>query len=123
MDEVSGGCLCGAVRFEARGAPKRIGLCHCEDCRRHHGALFGGVAIYDQRDVTVTGPTRTYVDRVFCPVCGSSLCSTTGTEIELHLGALDAPEQFRPSYELWTERRPGWLPAIPGTVGYRRNRD
>ena len=38
--EVSGGCLCGNVRLTATGDPYRVGLCHCLDCRKHHGALF-----------------------------------------------------------------------------------
>jgi hypothetical protein len=35
-----GGCLCGAVRFEVRGGPYRVGVCHCLDCRKAHGAAF-----------------------------------------------------------------------------------
>ncbi|WP_442954681.1 GFA family protein [Pantoea sp. LMR881] len=40
MDLFTGSCLCGKVRFEATGSPYRIGLCHCLDCHKHHGALF-----------------------------------------------------------------------------------
>ncbi len=36
MDRVTGGCLCGNVRIVAQGAPYRVGLCHCLDCRKHH---------------------------------------------------------------------------------------
>ena len=46
MEQVSGGCLCGKVRIVARGLPYRVGLCHCLDCRKHHGALFHASAIY-----------------------------------------------------------------------------
>ena len=47
MDRFAGGCLCGDVRFVAAGRPYRVGLCHCLDCRKHHGALFyaGAVAL------------------------------------------------------------------------------
>jgi hypothetical protein len=40
MDRFTGGCLCGDLRVVALGRPYRVGLCHCLDCREHHGALF-----------------------------------------------------------------------------------
>ncbi|WP_114227712.1 MULTISPECIES: GFA family protein [Sphingomonas] len=107
---VSGGCLCGAVRVEARGEPTRVGLCHCLDCRKHSGTLFFAAAIFPEEKVTVTGDTSEYNHRHFCPTCGSSVFGRWGEEIDLHLGALDEIDQFKPTYELWTVRREGWLP-------------
>ena len=46
MDDVTGGCLCGQVRLTARGAPDRVAVCHCLDCRKHHGAVFYAAAIF-----------------------------------------------------------------------------
>ena len=40
MTTYTGGCLCGDVRLRASGEPYRVGICHCLDCRKHHGALF-----------------------------------------------------------------------------------
>lgn len=121
MDTHTGGCLCGAVRFSARGQPLRVGLCHCMDCRKHHGALFHASAIFPEDAVTVEGETGSYQGRSFCPRCGSSVFSQSDTEMELHLGAFDAPDQFRPSYELWTIRREAWLPDFPGLALYERD--
>ena len=42
---------------------------------------------------------------------------------EVHLGALDGPDAFVPTYELWCVRREGWLPDFPGTVRFDRDRD
>ncbi|MCK7611764.1 GFA family protein [Roseibium sediminicola] len=119
----TGGCLCGAVQFSAKGQPLRVGLCHCMDCRKHHGALFHASAIFPEETVSVEGETGSYERRFFCPRCGSSVFSQTGDEMELHLGAFDAPDQFRPSYELWTIRREAWLPAIPEMTLYERDRE
>ena len=58
--EVEGGCLCGAVRLKAAGKPYRVGICHCLDCRKHHGALFHASAIFPQDAVSITGPTQDY---------------------------------------------------------------
>ncbi|MFN3481787.1 GFA family protein [Rhabdaerophilum calidifontis] len=123
MEQHAGGCLCGDVRFVASGRPLRVGLCHCLDCRKHHGALFHASAIFPQQAVTISGGTGKYRGRHFCPRCGSSVFGKTGAEIEIHLGALDAPDQFTPTYELWTLRREAWLPAFPLARRYLRDRD
>ncbi len=122
MAQHTGGCLCGAVRFEATGQPYRVGICHCLDCRKHHGALFHASAIFPAEAVAIDGETRDYAGRHFCPRCGSSVFSRSGDEIEVNLGALDAPDQFVPSYELWTIRRETWLPPFPLTRHYERDR-
>ena len=123
MEQVTGGCLCGAVRIVAVGAPLRVGLCHCMDCRKHHGAVFHASAIYPAERVAVTGEVRDWKGRCFCPVCGSSVFGRSGEEVEVNLGALDAPDGFVPSYELWTVRREAWLPAFPWMVGFAGDRE
>lgn len=123
MGETAGGCLCGAVRFLARGEPLRVGICHCLDCRKHHGALFHASAIFPLAAVAVSGAVGTYAGRCFCPHCGSSVFSRSGDEMEIHLGALDAPDQFVPTYELWTIRREAWLPPFALERHYPRDRD
>jgi hypothetical protein len=55
MERFTGGCLCGDVRIVASGRPYRVGLCHCLDCRKHHGALFEASAIFPQDAVTIEG--------------------------------------------------------------------
>lgn len=123
MDRSTGGCQCGDVRFVATGRPYRVGLCHCLDCRKHHGALFHASAVFPQDAVTIEGRTGDYEGRHFCPRCGSSVFSRSGDEIEIHMGSLDAPDQFVPTYELWTERRESWLPDFPTLRRYDRDRD
>ncbi|MHC5348369.1 GFA family protein [Metapseudomonas furukawaii] len=123
MKRVTGGCLCGDVRFAASGSPYRVGLCHCLDCRKHHGALFHASAIFPESAVVIEGRTQSYAGRHFCPRCGSSVFSRSGDEIEVNLGALDAPDQFQPTYELWTVRREAWLPPFPLERRYPGDRD
>ena len=123
MDRSTGGCLCGNVRIEASGRPYRVGVCHCLDCRKHHGALFHAFAVFPQDAVTIEGETQSYSGRHFCSKCGASVFGRTGDEIEVNLGSLDAPDQFVPTYELWTVRREGWLPPFALQRRYERDRD
>jgi len=123
MDRVDGGCLCGNVRFAAVGSPYRVGVCHCLDCRKHHGALFHASAIFPADAVTISGETRDYHGRHFCPRCGSSVFGRSGDEVEVNLGSLDEPDRFVPTYELWTVRRESWLPPFPLVHHYPRDRD
>ncbi|MAM62010.1 GFA family protein [Maritimibacter sp. UBA3975] len=122
METATGGCLCGRVRLVVTGQPYRVGLCHCLDCRKHHGALFYAAAVFEQDDVSVTGELQAYNGRFFCPNCGSSVFARSGDEVEVHLGTFDAPDRFTPTYELWTDRRESWLPDFPVLHKYPRNR-
>ena len=123
MSEVTGGCLCGDVRYEAMGEPKRVGICHCFDCRKHHGALFHSSAIFDESAVAIEGETRDYAGRHFCPRCGSSVFGRSGDEVEINLGSLDEIDRFQPTYELWTIRREGWIPPFPVNERFEHDRE
>ncbi|MFS8185056.1 GFA family protein [Pseudovibrio denitrificans] len=122
MERMTGSCLCGVVRVVASGKPDRVGVCHCMDCRKHHGAVFHASAIYPEDAVSVVGQTNSYQGRVFCPRCGSSVYSTSEGEVEVHLGILDKPNQLAPTYELWTIRRENWLPEFPVSKTYEKDR-
>ena len=123
MDRYTGGCQCGNVRIVATGHPHRVGLCHCLNCRKHHGALFYAAAIFPEDAVTIEGETGDYKGRHFCPSCGSSVFARSDDEIEVHLGSLDAPDQLMPTYESWVVRRESWLPPFPLKQRYDRDRD
>jgi hypothetical protein len=123
MHTFTGGCLCGKVRIVASGQPYRVGVCHCMDCRKHHGALFHASAIFPEDAVTVDGETRDYQGRHFCPACGSSVFGRSADEIEVNLGALDTPDQLTPTYESWMVRRESWLPGFALKKHYQHDRE
>lgn len=76
---VTGGCHCGAIRYELEGEPLTHALCHCTDCRRHAGAPMVGWTMYPLSALQlVKGSPRTYESskegrRRFCPDCGTGL--------------------------------------------------
>lgn len=127
-ERLSGGCLCGAVRFQVSGPPYRVGVCHCLDCRKAHGAVFRTFAIYPAAAVQLTGETARYAHedkarRHFCPRCGGPVLSEDGgDEVEVFVGAFDEPDRVWPTYELWLGRREAWLPELPVTHRYAHNR-
>ncbi|HYE00750.1 MAG TPA: GFA family protein, partial [Alphaproteobacteria bacterium] len=88
-----------------------------------HGVLFYAAAVFPRDAVTIEGETRDYAGRHFCPRCGSSVFARSGDEIEVHLGALDAPDRLVPTYESWVVRRESWLPPFPLKRCYDRDRD
>jgi len=122
MAHYTGGCMCGAVRIEITAEPDRVGICHCLDCRKRQGAIFHTFAVFPIGAVTVTGETREFKTRSFCPKCGSPLFDRFGDELELHLGCLDSPNQLKPTYECWTIRREAWLPSFGLEDRYDRDR-
>src|SRR5207245_413069 len=79
----SGRCLCGAVRFEARGRPKGVFWCHCNSCRRHSGAPVNVFVGFENDAVTMTEGAITMfksspgTTRGFCSRCGSTLTCAT----------------------------------------------
>lgn len=122
MADVTGGCLCGEVQFWVSGAPDRVGICHCMECRKHHGALFFAAAIFSADTFKLAGNPREYKGRFFCPNCGSSVFARSDGEVEVHLGALDEPSQFEPTYELWDCRRETWLPSFATMKSFAQDR-
>lgn len=123
MERYVGGCLCGGLRLGARGSPVRTGLCHCLDCRKHHGALFYAAAAFAAEQVEVHGKVSDFRGRHFCPTCGSPVFARDagGAEILVYLGALDTPDQLKPTYEGWCVRRESWLPSIEGIESFERD--
>jgi hypothetical protein len=125
----TGGCNCGQVRFEVSGEPVRVGLCHCEVCRRETGSFGNLFAVWRAENASVTGETRSWRlltdNRHFCPICGSSVFGIVegADEIEVRVGALDeAPADLTPTYELWVGRREHWLAPLAGAKQHEGNR-
>ncbi|WP_164834693.1 GFA family protein [Sinorhizobium meliloti] len=110
----TGGCLCGALRYEVSGEPLRVGLCHCADCRKESGSSFVTFAVWPTRAFKSSGEVKIFAGRGFCPDCGSRLFNPGEEETEIRVGSLDdAPAALNPQYEIWVVRRESWLPPLP----------
>jgi hypothetical protein len=118
---ITGGCYCGAVRFEATEAPTYQANCHCSNCRRAIGgqsvawitvsrASFHFDKGNPKRYQTATGAWRS-----FCDACGTSLTyerDTRPDEIDVTTGSLDHPEDFPPAKDVFPEEKLSWVPLV-----------
>lgn len=114
-----GGCLCGRVRFRARGEPVRVTNCHCRMCQKATGAAYATWAEYPEDHVSFSGPpmetyrSSPHADRTFCPNCGAALTyehDETGT-IDIAVALFDEPDDLQPADEIWTASRRAWVSA------------
>jgi len=114
----TGGCLCGAIRYEASGALHGSFICHCRMCQRASGAPFAALFYMSAEDIRVTrGQPKTYksspqVDRDFCGNCGSSLFfdrSNRPGQRAIFVGSLDDPNNFNPDCHLCLSSAVNWL--------------
>ena len=117
MARFTGGCACGAVRFEIVGEPIRTGLCHCMTCRKFHGSAFNPFVVFRFEQVFIAGGLKAWrssdhASRLSCEVCSSPVCyqEDEGDEIEMNFGSFDDTSLFTPGYENWVDNREGWLP-------------
>jgi hypothetical protein len=112
-----GGCACGRVRYEVRGEPYRVGICHCADCRKETGSVFSFYGDWRPDEFAYSGDVRTFKGRSFCPECGSHTFNLAAEQIEIRLGSLDAaPGDLVPAWEGWIVRREPWLGRVEGAA-------
>ena len=103
--ELSGGCLCGGVRYRIVGPRRDIIMCHCENCRRSHGHVAAYTAIEKNDLVLVSQKSlQWYHDespdtyRGFCNQCGSSLfwdAKDGRDRISIAAGTLDDSDDLK----------------------------
>jgi len=118
MGVLTGGCQCGAVRYEIAGAPEKIFVCHCRECRKQSASAFGisvSTRVADFRLVqgaiqhwTRDTDSGKRLRCVFCPRCGSRLWhegEPKGRIISVKGGSLDEPPDLGAAIHIWTSRK------------------
>jgi len=120
---ISGGCLCGAVRYRATAAPLAAVKCYCADCRRTSGTGHSAHVVMPASTVEMTGAVSTYanaadsgseITRAFCPTCGTivySLNSSMPGTTHLRGSTLDDVNEFSPQFSVYACRAPSWDPV------------
>lgn len=121
MSQRSGGCLCGAVRYEFGGRPRIAVTCHCRACQHVSDGASTYVMIVTRSDLAVVrgmakahwmgADSGTRVTREFCEACGRPLFARnekTPALLAVKVGSLDDPSDFRPQIEMWTASAQPW---------------
>jgi hypothetical protein len=118
MDKTTtGGCLCGAVRYEINGKLRHIVNCHCAKCRRFHGHYGAYTSVPVPHLTLVSQKTLTWFDSVtdetpgvqrgFCSVCGAALFwAPEGREnISVAAGSLDDASELKTIGHIWLSQK------------------
>ncbi|HAU21461.1 MAG TPA: aldehyde-activating protein [Erythrobacter sp.] len=118
----TGGCLCGAVRYELGAEPGMPMICHCKNCQRQAGTAFSTIVGVPESAIKVTGTVKSYQDkgdltgksvrREFCGECGSPLFSHVKVApgmVWIKAGTLDDTSDFVPAVQIWGKSKQCWL--------------
>lgn len=114
---IFGSCLCGKVKYSISGRVGDIVHCHCETCRKAHGAAFSSVASVDDADFQLTGSeilnsyeSSSGKDRYFCSNCGTQVyAKRNGSDhIILRLGSLDNDPDSDEINHIWVSQKASW---------------
>ncbi|MDX6485037.1 MAG: hypothetical protein QOF43_190 [Gaiellaceae bacterium] len=119
---LTGGCLCGGVRYEISEPLVSAGYCHCTRCQRRTGAAASAQARLAPGSLTITqgaelvgewDPPDDGFAKQFCTRCGGALFSRNpaGSEVtSVRLGTVDGDPGIRPSYRIYTDYAAPWEP-------------
>jgi hypothetical protein len=128
MGAYTGGCTCGAARYEIGTEPIRGFYCQCRDCQRNTGAGHSAVAVFPSAALKVTGSVTEHLRTAdsgvqkrkgFCAICGSPLYNqpqNVPDMIGVYVGTLDDPSSFKPQVVMFAARGHDWDlldPALP----------
>lgn len=129
---LTGGCLCGEVRYEVTGPFLSASYCHCTRCQRRTGTAASANARVARADFRLRSGAevlRTFrpgdgAPKVFCSLCGSAVFSgelDKEAPLGLRLGGLDSDPGIRPQFHVHVESAAPWeplpddgLPRYPG---------
>lgn len=118
---LTGGCVCGGVRYELAEPLVSAGYCHCTRCRRRTGGMesvngmVGADAfeLLEGADQIGTWKPDVGLSKSFCRRCGGHLFSgdpAGGGTVGIRFGALDGDPGIRPRWRQWVSSAPDWYP-------------
>jgi hypothetical protein len=128
----SGGCQCGAIRYEITGPPAVVYACHCTECQRQSGSAFAMAAVIPQQHFRITkgsakmfarktSPSKT-MECWFCPDCGTRLyhvpSGATYANRNIKPGTLDDRSWLVPTIHFWTRSAQEWVVLPEGATRY-----
>ena len=114
-------CTCGSLRVTVEGEPLSVVACHCIDCQRRTGSVYGVGAYYPIEQISIAGESRSYSRPTdagheftthFCPHCGTSVHWASGKNpglVGVAVGALADPSFPAPVRSVWERSKHAWV--------------
>lgn len=134
MAVITGGCACGAVRFEFEGPPMFGAACHCRACQYAAGGAPTYIVGAARAGFRITkGAPKVYlskgdsggdVGRAFCGDCGTPLYSIPPGDapfVPVKVGALDDPSSFSPQFHIYMESAQPWHQLAEGAIQFPKS--
>ena len=128
----TGGCACGAIRFEIASEPLFQNHCQCLDCQHKSGTGHGSYLTFPRGGVTQTGDATLWdivgdsgnvKTRAFCPTCGSPVYMTFAAMPDVftvHAASLDHPSRYKPQAITYAMRAHAWDHLDPALARFDR---
>lgn len=133
---ITGGCLCGAIRYAVAAPVASLRVCHCTNCQRASGSGFGVNAVVQSKDFSLTkGSPKRYAGkadsgrtlvRFFCGDCGSPLYSQREGNTErmvVRAGTFDDSSAMKITAHIWTKSARPWSHIDPAAEQLPGNPD
>ncbi len=125
LTKFNGRCLCGSVSFECSSEPEFPHCCHCDDCRRASGGVYGSFVYVSEEALQITGEIGSYehesdrgntMTKHFCPTCGSHMFGSNSKTPErraVWVGVIDDASWFKPQAYVYARKKLPHTPVNP----------
>ncbi len=135
MDAIhSGGCACGAVRYQVRGEPELVQVCHCNFCQRRLASAFAVIAVFAHDAVDILQGQLTereyrsdesgrWLRMSFCPQCGTTIAHTAQIRPgcrSIAAGTFDDPDWLKIDRHIWVRSKRPWVTIPEGVAVFQQ---
>jgi hypothetical protein len=133
--KITGGCLCGSIRYEAESEIRSVSICHCTDCQRQTGTASSLTVEVDDSSLMISGDTlgkfttvgevhMTNSNRFFCTMCGSPIVSRIDalpSSAFIKGGTIDDTSWIKPTEEIWRRSAQLWAEPLKGLKQHEKD--
>ena len=134
---LTGGCACGAFRYEVNGEPIGMAACHCKACQRRTGSAFGIGCFFEEKNVSIiagednfsvfdrTSDAGRFISHRFCQSCGTTVMwkpERLPHGIAIAGGTFDETDWIRPGAYFWVSKAQAWFSIPDDMPQFEQNR-
>ena len=132
MPQMTGGCLCGQIRYCASADPVFVGVCHCRHCQKQTGTAFSVLVGIPKSAMSIQGPIKAFhdtgdsgqtVERNFCPECGSPIFTDAAVMpgiAFIKAGTLDDTSSLDPKMHIYCDSKAQWTLIAEGSQRFAK---